>query len=497
MGLNDLISTPFGQSMSAGRRLVGRRSSRLFRQSEKAGGESTAEGRRIRGLGGMHLLAEGEGTQRPEKSDLIDMGEDLKLAIASGELDPIKDIKPLQGNFFGHLQASNLSPEEKEGIRALFADPFDELAKKQEDAEDRRLQRKQLKVGVKKAQQDIKRGAQIQEAAAIEIENAEEQQREREAGRDKRADLKIFLNKLNKHKEKAIEFNDLNARQKARTDAGKEADVLDEIKIEELAAEGIRSDQAMLQDLNSWMANNPDILFDQRSTAQISSIGNLLGADKEWQRKVELSDRSYERGLKTTIIQQAMAAGLELPKGEELEDIDAMELAKKLIDQSFARNEKKAQAASDLEKAKVFRDVGQNLLRISGLITSDYPEKYTDLSPETGFKTTKNKLADAVSHLEAIKKLVSVLSKESPLLDEERDDNIDSKITAINQSLLSAAEKLNPEGTFNKKEAFAVLEDTQSTLLNVISRVLWEATATRKSEFGEGRESEFSEGQGG
>ena len=92
---------------------------------------------------------------------------------------------------------------------------------------------------------------------------------------------------------------------------------------------------------------------------------------------------------------------------------------------------------------------------------------------------------------------MSVLSKESPLLDEERDDNIDSKITAINQSLLSAAEKLNPEGTFNKKEAFAVLEDTQSTLLNVISRVLWEATATRKSEFGEGRESEFSEGQGG
>ena len=477
MGLNDLISTPFGQSMSAGRRLVGRRSSRLFRQSEKAGGESTAEGRRIRGLGGMHLLAEGEGTQRPEKSALIEMGEDLKLAIASGELDPIKDIKPLQGNFFGHLQASNLSPEEKEGIRTLFADPFDELAKKQEDAEDRRLQRKQLKVGVKKAKQDIERGDQIQKAAAIDIENAEEKQRERAAGVSKRANLKTFLKKLNKDKEKAIEFDDLNANIRAQKEAGDDADILDLDRVEELAALGIRSDQEMLQSLNSWMANNPDILYDQRSTAQISAIGNLLGADKEWQRKVELSDRSYERGLKTTVVQQAIAAGLDTEK-LDLEEMSGIELADALIKQNHKKNENALERANNLEQAKVFRDVAQQYQRIASLAVADFPSDRSQMSQD--INAFKSKVKNVISFLTSLKDNMAIVSPESPLVDEDNPSSIDAVILELEKDL--SGESYIKEGDPTKVSttpAFGILDKARNAVIIKTSEAAIEST--RKS----------------
>jgi hypothetical protein len=477
MGLNDLISTPFGQPMSAGRRQVGRRSSRLFRQSEKAGGESTAEGRRIRGLGGRHLLAEGEGTQRPEKSALIEMGDELKLAIASGGLDPIKDIKPLQGNFFGHLQASNLSPEEKEGIRTLFADPFDELAKKQEDAEDRRLQRKQFKVGVKKAKQDIERGDQIQKAAAIDIENAEEKQRERAAGVDKRADFKRFLKKINKAKMKAIEFDDLNANIRAQKEAGDDADILDSDRVVELAAEGIRSDQDLLQSLNSWMANNPDILYDQRSTAQISAIGNLLGADKEWQRKVELSDRSYERGLKTTVVQQAIAAGLDTEK-LDLEEMSGIELADALIKQNHKKNENALERANNLEQAKVFRDVAQQYQRIASLAVADFPSDRSKMSQD--INAFKSKVKNVISFLTSLKDNMAIVSPESPLVDEDNPSSIDAVILDLEKDL--SGESYIKEGDPTKVSttpAFGILDKARNAVIIKTSEAAIEST--RKS----------------
>ena len=177
MSLEDLLSTvqPFGQSMAAGKRSVGPRSAKYRVAARRLGGKFTPDGRQMLMKGEQLRLMEPD-ISTPESRNLINRGEEIKAAYASGGLKFAKDLKPLRRQWFQDVQAANLSAEDKEGIRQMFSQDFLDAGKELDAEAQRDFNLKNQKFGIQKARQDIQRNQQIIKLGETTLRDAEDAQ---------------------------------------------------------------------------------------------------------------------------------------------------------------------------------------------------------------------------------------------------------------------------------------------------------------------------------
>ena len=167
MSLEDLINTPFGQPMSARKRTISPRSAK-YRAAARRIGKFTPEGRQLLLQGELMRMNE-PNVATPESNRLMEDAETLKAAIATGGLDPAKDIVPLKRQFFNDVNASNLSAQDKEGIRQMFTDDLNKASQDAQAEEKRALEIQNQRFGIEAAQQGIEANEQLKELRREEI----------------------------------------------------------------------------------------------------------------------------------------------------------------------------------------------------------------------------------------------------------------------------------------------------------------------------------------
>ena len=168
MSLEDLINTPFGQPMSARKRTISPRSAK-YRAAARRIGKFTPEGRQLLLQGELMRMNE-PNVATPESNRLMEDAETLKAAIATGGLDPAKDIVPLKRQFFNDVNASNLSAQDKEGIRQMFTDDLNKASQDAQAEEKRALEIQNQRFGVVAAQQGVDANKQLKELREQEID---------------------------------------------------------------------------------------------------------------------------------------------------------------------------------------------------------------------------------------------------------------------------------------------------------------------------------------
>lgn len=168
MSLEDLINTPFGQPMSARKRTISPRSAK-YRAAARRIGKFTPEGRQLLLQGELMRMNE-PNVATPESNRLMEDAETLKAAIATGGLDPAKDIVPLKRQFFNDVNASSLSAQDKEGIRQMFTDDLNKASQDAQAEEKRALEIQNQRFGVIAAQQGVEANEQLKELRREEID---------------------------------------------------------------------------------------------------------------------------------------------------------------------------------------------------------------------------------------------------------------------------------------------------------------------------------------
>ena len=165
MALEDLpdieFSSPFGQSMSKGKKTVTPRSAK-FRAAARRLGPYTPEGRQMRLQGELLKMQEPNIATR-ESNNLIKDAEELKAATAAGLLDPVKDLPALRRVHFDNINASSLSAQDKEGIRQMFADDLNKAGQEAQAFAKRDLEIQNQRIGIEAARQGIEANKQLKE----------------------------------------------------------------------------------------------------------------------------------------------------------------------------------------------------------------------------------------------------------------------------------------------------------------------------------------------
>ncbi len=195
MGLQDLISTPFGQSMSSRRRTVSPRSAR-FRSAARRIGEFTPEGRRLK-LQGELMRMDEPNVATPESNSLMQQGEQLKAAYASGAFEGAKDLAPLKRQWFSDVNAANLSAQDKEGIRRMFVEDFDKAGTAADAEQKRVLDLKNQELAIKSTEQNLQAGKQLGELRAVGLDKAKRDFKQETEALDQRDEVQGALQKFN------------------------------------------------------------------------------------------------------------------------------------------------------------------------------------------------------------------------------------------------------------------------------------------------------------
>tara|TARA_B100000902_G_scaffold3192_1_gene4030 strand:- start:27314 stop:28690 length:1377 start_codon:yes stop_codon:yes gene_type:complete len=195
MGLQDLISTPFGQSMSSRRRTVSPRSAR-FRSAARRIGEFTPEGRRLK-LQGELMRMDEPNVATPESNSLMQQGEQLKAAYASGAFEGAKDLAPLKRQWFSDVNAANLSAQDKEGIRRMFVEDFDKAGTAADAEQKRVLDLKNQELAIKSTEQNLQAGKQLGELRAVGLDKAKRDFNQETEALNQRDEVQGALQKFN------------------------------------------------------------------------------------------------------------------------------------------------------------------------------------------------------------------------------------------------------------------------------------------------------------
>ena len=441
MGLNDLISTPFGQPMVAGRRATGRPSARVGAAARRLGLD-TPEGRAMNLKKEQMRLNEGSGAWNEEKRALWNMGNDLKLAIAAGGLDPEKDIQPLRGTFFDHVASSTLSVEEKEGIRNQFLADFDDLAKGEEEAQDRALKRQANLLNIKQAEQGLKLGKLNIKEAQFNRDKAQREEKAQKQGRKATEKLQDVVRELQKEEAFWEERTEIDSDPSILEGYSEEEKLDYENRKIRYKGDRFTSDHA-LDKLEEFFAENPSIVKSEQGKSLLNTIYGSYGGDRDWIRSQQDKAAGREFALKQQVIAQGVATGLEL-------DID--DNLPKLV-KDVAAGIKKRYDAETTFKSRVNLDRAQvrKMVAIDNIISSVIEE----IEP--------TKIIFNLTTTEQVTSEIDNLLKNFDIIDSVVDKKVlgkDNKIQIIESPL---KEKYSKQRTIINGRAKAITGDVQSS----------------------------------
>ena len=219
MALSDLLK-PFGTS-SMGRRSITRESTHIKNAAKRAGLHTQAGKQLMARSAEVRLNEEPAGAMTQDWREASQAAEDIRALQQMGGFDPIKDIKPLQQQWFQAVHGSDkLTEREKQQLRNKYDREFSVLGEQQAKEEERETKAKLDQLSILSGQQGLLRGQQALAKGEIDMKQAElnlgasrldqelAQQRLR-AGEQSYAAGTVSLDKLKRDTEREKEAEDL------------------------------------------------------------------------------------------------------------------------------------------------------------------------------------------------------------------------------------------------------------------------------------------------
>jgi hypothetical protein len=224
----------------------------------------------------------------PESRDLINKGEQIKAAYASGGLKFSKDLKPLRRQWFQDVQASSLSAEDKEGIRQMFSQDFLDAGKELDAEAQRDFNLKNQKFGIQKAKQDIQRNQQILKLGEGTLRDAEDAQIKKGLQLSNEGIVSNFIGtKLTEIANTQEEFSGLSQ--------------------EEKDVKGIQTRQKIENDTTQFLADNPELSEGSKLAIQnlLQNVGSDIRIAQQRQDRAEVA----RQGITNMMINQGGSIG--------------------------------------------------------------------------------------------------------------------------------------------------------------------------------------------
>jgi hypothetical protein len=172
MALSDLLK-PFGTS-SMGRRSITREST-LIKNAAKRAGLNTQAGQQLMARSAeVRLNEEPAGAMTQDWREASQAAEDIRALQQTGGFDPIKDIKPLQQQWFQTVHGSDkLTEREKQQLRNKYDREFSVLGEQLAKEEERETKAKLDQLSILSGQQGLLRGQQALAKGDVDMKQAE------------------------------------------------------------------------------------------------------------------------------------------------------------------------------------------------------------------------------------------------------------------------------------------------------------------------------------